>query len=47
MNESVRELKIVSVSKCTRDGGAYMAILRELEGERMMCSWIEVMPSSC
>ena len=36
MNESVRELKILSVSKCTRDGGAYMAILRELEGERMM-----------
>ena len=35
MNESVRELKIVSVSKCTRDGGAYMAILKELEGERI------------
>lgn len=36
MNESVKELKIISVSKCTQDGGAYMAILKEIEGERMM-----------
>lgn len=33
---SVKELKVISVSRCTQDGGAYMAILKERSGERIM-----------
>ncbi len=36
MNEAIKELIVVSVSKCTQDGGAYMAILREKDGQRIM-----------
>lgn len=36
MDESVKELKVLSVSKCTKDGGAYMAVLREREGKRIL-----------
>lgn len=34
--ETVKELKVISVSKCTQDGSAYMAILKERTGERIM-----------
>lgn len=36
MNESVRELRVQTVSKCTQDGEAYLAILRELGGKRIL-----------
>ena len=36
MNEGVKELKILTVSKCTEDGAAYMAILREKDGKRIL-----------
>lgn len=36
INESVKELKVLSVSRCTQDGGVYMAILKERRGERIM-----------
>lgn len=36
MDESIRELNIISVTKCTRDGSAYMAILKEKDGQRIM-----------
>lgn len=36
MNEEVKELKILTVSKCTEDGAAYMAILREKDGKRIL-----------
>lgn len=35
-NESVKELKVLSVTRCTQDGGAYMAILKEMSGTRIM-----------
>ncbi len=41
MSESVRELKVQSVSKCTQDGAAYMAILKEVDGERILPVLIE------
>lgn len=36
MSDTVRGLKVVSVSKCTKDGGAYMALLQEIDGCRIM-----------
>lgn len=36
MNDSVKELKVLSVSRCTQDGGAYMALLKERTGERII-----------
>lgn len=29
MNEAIKELKVVTVSKCTEDGAAYIAVLKE------------------
>lgn len=36
MNEAVKELKVLTVSKCTEDGAAYMAVLKEKDGERIL-----------
>lgn len=36
MSESVKELRVQTVSKCTKDGAAYMAILRERDGKRIL-----------
>lgn len=41
INESVKELKVLSVSRCTQDGGVYMAILKERRGERIMPVLVE------
>ena len=34
MNEAVKELKVLTVSKCTEDGAAYMAVVKENFGVR-------------
>ena len=36
MSEAVKELRVQTVSKCTKDGAAYMAILRERDGKRIL-----------
>lgn len=36
MNEGIKELKILTVSRCTEDGAAYMAVLREKDGKRIL-----------
>ncbi len=36
MNEAVRELKVLTVSKCTEDGSVYIAVLKEKNGERIL-----------
>lgn len=36
VTESVKELKVLSVSRCTQDGSAYMAVLKERIGVRIM-----------
>lgn len=36
MEEGVRHLKLLSVSKCSKDGETYMAILVERDGTRIM-----------
>lgn len=36
MSEEVKELKVLTVSKCTEDGAAYMALLREKDGKRIL-----------
>ena len=36
MNENVRELQVHAVSKCTQDGSAYLAILKERDGRRIL-----------
>lgn len=36
MGDGVIELKVLSVSRCTQDGGAYMAVLKERGGVRIM-----------
>ena len=41
MNETIRELKLLTVSKCTADGAAYMAVLKEKDGERILPVLIE------
>lgn len=41
MNEAVKELKVLTVSKCTEDGAAYMAVLKEKDGERILPVLIE------
>ena len=41
MNEAIKELKVVTVSKCTEDGAAYIAVLKEKDGERILPVLIE------
>lgn len=41
MNNNVRKLKVVTVLKCTNDGGAFMAMLKETDGGRMLPVIIE------
>lgn len=36
MNEDVRELRVQTVSKCTKDGSVYLAILKERGGKRIL-----------
>lgn len=36
MEDTVKELKVQSVSKCTKDGAVYMALLKEKDGARML-----------
>lgn len=36
MDEKVRHLKLLSVSKCSKDGETYMAIMAEVKGIRIM-----------
>ena len=42
MNEAIKELKVVTVSKCTEDGAAYIAVLKEKDGERILPVLIEL-----
>ena len=36
MADDIRELRVQTVSKCTKDGSMYLAILQEREGKRIL-----------
>ena len=36
MNEAIKKLKVVTVSNCTEDGASFIAVLKEMDGERIL-----------